>query len=45
MRQIFEDLREDDKRTKHNFRKSNRVNETKYKIEDVHYVMMYHLHI
>ncbi len=45
MRQVFETIDNEDVKIRKSFRESNRNKDKKYTIEDIHYVMMYHVHI
>lgn len=45
MRRLFETIDNEDIKTKHNFSKASKDKKNKYTIEDIHYAMMYHLHI
>ncbi len=45
MRRLFENMDDEIKREKHQCKKRNSIEDKKYSIEDIHYMMQYHLHI
>ena len=45
MRRLFENMDDNNQRRKHNYKKHDTIADKKYMIEDVHYMMQYHLHI
>lgn len=45
MRKLFENMDNENQRKKHEYKKNDSVTDSKYTIQDIHYVMMHHLHI